>query len=64
MRNHSIPTPFFLFAVFGLLLAAAAGHAQNEVRIQSYPVPDGAHPHDVAPDPAGGIVWYTEALSL
>jgi virginiamycin B lyase len=27
--------------------------------IQEYPVPTGTHPHDVAPDPNGGIVWYT-----
>ncbi len=30
-----------------------------EVSIQHYPVPAGAHPHDVAPDPKGGVVWYT-----
>jgi virginiamycin B lyase len=27
--------------------------------IQEYPVPAGSHPHDVAPAPDGGIVWYT-----
>ena len=27
--------------------------------MQEYPVPAGTHPHDVAPDPNGGIVWYT-----
>jgi virginiamycin B lyase len=27
--------------------------------IQEYPVPAGTHPHDVAPDPNGGVVWYT-----
>jgi virginiamycin B lyase len=36
--------------------------------IQKYPVPNGAHPHDVAPAPSGGIVWYTaqhqEALGI
>jgi len=37
----------------------AARPADAAVRAQSYPVLDGAHPHDVAPDPAGGVVWYT-----
>jgi virginiamycin B lyase len=41
------------------LALAAAPAAGAEVRVQSYPVPKGAHPHDVAPDPAGGAVWYT-----
>jgi len=30
-----------------------------EPQIIEYPVPPGSRPHDVAPDPAGGIVWYT-----
>jgi virginiamycin B lyase len=38
------------------LLAAAAAHA--EVRIETFKVPSGAHPHDVAPAP-DGKVWYT-----
>ncbi len=59
MRYRAILTLLFFFAALGLLLAAVAGHAQSDVRIRSYPVPAGAHPHDVAPDPAGGIVWYT-----
>lgn len=29
-----------------------------EVTSSSFPVPDGARPHDVAPDPKGGVVWY------
>ncbi len=32
--------------------------AASEVEIETYPVPDGAHPHDVAPAP-DGTVWYT-----
>ena len=32
--------------------------AFNKFQIQEYPVPKGAHPHDVAPD-ANGNVWYT-----
>jgi virginiamycin B lyase len=59
MRNYAILTPSVLFAVMGLLLAAVVSNALGDVRIQSYPVPEGAHPHDVAPKPAGGIVWYT-----
>lgn len=45
-------------AILALALVAAAP-ASAEVRVQSYPVIEGAHPHDVAPDPAGGAVWYT-----
>ena len=59
MRSHATILGFIALAVFELLLATAVTGAQASVRIQSYPVPDGAHPHDVAPDPAGDIVWYT-----
>jgi len=59
MCSHATILRFIALAVFELLLATAVAGAQVSVRIQSYPVPDGAHPHDVAPDPAGGIVWYT-----
>jgi len=31
----------------------------DEYVIQEYPVPPGTHPHDVAPAPDGGVVWYT-----
>src|SRR5262245_21770212 len=31
----------------------------EQYAIQEYPVPPGTHPHDVAPAPDGGIVWYT-----
>src|SRR5919106_3489766 len=30
-----------------------------EYEIQEFPVPAGSHPHDVAPAPEGGMVWYT-----
>jgi virginiamycin B lyase len=59
MRNDALLTPFVCLAFSALLLAAVVGNVRGEVRIQSYPVPDGAHPHDVAPRPAGGMVWYT-----
>jgi virginiamycin B lyase len=44
-----------LLALLPLLLSAPA---RAEVEIQSFAVPEGAHPHDVAVDGAG-IVWYT-----
>lgn len=31
----------------------------EQYTIQEYPVPGGSHPHDVAPAPDGGTVWYT-----
>ncbi|MBI4183112.1 MAG: lyase [Proteobacteria bacterium] len=40
------------------LLALAPGAAGAEVRIESFRLPAGAHPHDVAPAPDGGV-WYT-----
>jgi virginiamycin B lyase len=33
-----------------------------EFALQSFPVPAGSHPHDVAPARKGGIVWYTAQL--
>jgi virginiamycin B lyase len=44
-----------LLALLPLLLGAPA---RAEVEVQSFPVPEGAHPHDVAVDDTG-IVWYT-----
>lgn len=41
-----------------LVTALASPAAADEVRIESFAVPDGAHPHDVAPAP-DGTVWYT-----
>lgn len=46
-----------VLALVALLVAAAPSLAET-VTIQSYPVPPGAHPHDVAPAP-DGAVWYT-----
>lgn len=48
-------TKALLIGLVGLL-AAPAGAAS--VTIAHFPVPDGARPHDVAPDPKGGPVWY------
>lgn len=44
--------------VIALLILPAWSALAGEVRIQSFPVPDDAHPHDVAPAP-DGTVWYT-----
>ena len=44
-RTSSLPA-------LGLLLAAAAAYAFD---IQEYLVPQGAHPHDVAPAADGGV---------
>lgn len=46
-----------------------AAPAANQVSLEEFPVPSGAHPHDVAPAAeADGIVWYTaqhqEALGI
>jgi virginiamycin B lyase len=38
-------------------LLAASGYC-GALEIREYPVPRGAHPHDVAPAPDGGV-WYT-----
>lgn len=45
-------------ALAGVLLVALCEAAAG-VTVDSFPVPDGAHPHDVAPQPGGGPVWYT-----
>lgn len=43
-----------------LACAAASVTAAAQVTMERFPVPAGAHPHDVAPVPeAGGPVWYT-----
>jgi len=41
-------------AVVAMLVTGAAGAAQ----VSYFPVPRGAHPHDVAPAPEVGV-WYT-----
>lgn len=46
-----------ILLVVSLLIAAPAALA--EIVEDSFPVPAGAHPHDVAPQPGGGPVWYT-----
>jgi virginiamycin B lyase len=39
-------------------LSAAAAASQGALEVREYPVPAGAHPHDVAPARDGGV-WYT-----
>jgi virginiamycin B lyase len=46
-----------VFAMVVAVLAFNAGKAQA-AQVSYYPVPRGAHPHDVAPAP-DGAVWYT-----
>ncbi|MGH6662756.1 MAG: virginiamycin B lyase family protein [Rhodospirillales bacterium] len=48
---------WFLGIATALLLIAQPAGATG-VSVQAYPVPAGAHPHDVAPAP-DGTVWYT-----
>jgi len=50
--------PALRSAIAALLLVSAVPAAAQEVRIESFAVPRGAHPHDVAPAP-DGTVWYT-----
>lgn len=50
-----MPRSLIAIAAIVLLPLPAAG---EEIRIESFAVPDGAHPHDVAPAP-DGTVWYT-----
>ena len=43
----------------GFACATATATTSAEVTIERFPVPDGGHPHDVAPAPEpGGPVWY------
>jgi len=45
-----------LLAVLALVFAAPA---PADVEVTRFPVPAGAHPHDVAPQPDAEVVWYT-----
>lgn len=42
---------------------ATSASESSGYTLQEYPVPPGSHPHDVAPDPNGGVVWYTAQAS-
>ncbi len=44
--------------IFTLAPWSAFATSENSVEIQTYDVPAGAHPHDVAPAPDGSV-WYT-----
>lgn len=54
---HSIKAGVLLGTLLTLAAAPLLSRAQSGV-IQEYPVPAGAHPHDVAPA-VDGSVWYT-----
>ena len=45
-----------------VVLAALCATASAETRVAYFPVPAGAHPHDVATAP-DGTVWYTAQAS-
>jgi virginiamycin B lyase len=49
----------FYSVVVIVTLTVLMSTAQADVTVKAYPVPSGAHPHDVAPAPQGGEVWYT-----
>ena len=49
------------FVLAGLVAASIAGAAEggdNQLRVREFSVPNGTHPHDVAPARDGGV-WYT-----
>ncbi|KAB2865906.1 MAG: lyase, partial [Bauldia sp.] len=46
-----------LIAAVAGLIGLAVGAVADQ-RVSYFPVPSGAHPHDVSPGP-GGLVWYT-----
>jgi len=50
-------TRWSIVVFVALILASAAAYAADPI-IREYPVPEGAHPHDVAPAADGGV-WYT-----
>jgi virginiamycin B lyase len=45
-------------ALLAVTAAGAATSGESQLRPREYPVPSGAHPHDVAPARDGGV-WYT-----
>lgn len=50
----------FLAGLIPVLAVTGAPQAQGtaQVTMESFALPSGARPHDVAPGP-GGVVWYT-----
>jgi virginiamycin B lyase len=65
-RQTTRATPFsdvdtiilMLTCILMWLLSTGITHSQDDLTIEAYPVPQGSHPHDVAPAP-DGTVWYT-----
>ena len=50
---------YVMFAILvSLAILVSAGPPSFAAEVRTYPVPEGAHPHDVAPAPDGSI-WYT-----
>jgi virginiamycin B lyase len=56
-RENAVMRASFALAT-GLVALALTAAAHADVRVQSFKVPSGSHPHDVAPAP-DGMVWYT-----
>jgi virginiamycin B lyase len=50
-------TRWSVIVFVALILAGSTAYATDPI-IKEYPVPEGAHPHDVAPAADGGV-WYT-----
>jgi len=61
--SHNLMTPKrkpgspVILLYSGLIIATFANAAYAQ-QVRYYPVPQGSHPHDVAPAP-DGTVWYT-----
>ena len=53
-RAQPTPTP-----TADTVAAPTPAPARVRVRLKSFPVPQGSHPHDVAPAADGRTVWYT-----
>ena len=45
--------------LLALLLSVCAGLASAQLTVQTYPVPKGTHPHDVAPAPDRSVLHAT-----
>lgn len=46
-----------ILMICSVMLAAAVTAYAADLRVYEYPVPEGSHPHDVAPAKDGGV-WY------
>ncbi|MBN3816502.1 lyase, partial [Paraburkholderia sp. Se-20369] len=59
-RKNAVAAVRFASVVAGALLAAGSIQAQQQQQpFDAFAVPAGSAPHDVAPAPDGGAVWFT-----